>query len=82
VNGNTIYPEIMPSEAQESGANLVFLSSEPFPFKEKQAAEIRTSMPDANIVFVDGAYFSWYGSRLAHAPAYFIALLESIRYRN
>jgi ABC-type Fe3+-hydroxamate transport system substrate-binding protein len=64
------YPAIGPAEVN----GLALLSSEPYPFKEKHAAEL----PHARAVLVDGEMFSWYGSRLRHAPAYFRALRNSL----
>ncbi|WP_158795422.1 ABC transporter substrate-binding protein [Pedobacter sp. L105] len=49
---------------------LVFLSSEPYPFKEKHIAELRSAIPDAKIMLVDGEMFSWFGSRLVKAVQY------------
>lgn len=72
------YPEINPTDA--SGA-LILLSSEPFPFGEKHARELRAVMPDCEIRFVDGEMFSWYGSRLLYAPDYLRTLGESLRHR-
>jgi hypothetical protein len=57
---------------------LVLLSSEPYPFKEKHVAKFQEKFPTAKIMFVDGEYFSWYGSRLRNAPDYFQALIDSI----
>lgn len=34
--------------------------------------------PDARILPVRGDYFSWYGSRLKDAPAYFESILKQI----
>ena len=47
-----------------------FLSSEPFPFKNKHAEEIQKILPNAQIKIVDGEMFSWYGSRLLKLPKY------------
>ena len=51
--------------------DLLYLSSEPFPFKEKHAGQLRQILPDAEIQLVDGEMFSWYGSRLTQAFRYF-----------
>jgi hypothetical protein len=48
----------------EGDPDLVFLSSEPFPFKEGDAFEIGSHTHHAKTVFVDGEMFSWHGSRL------------------
>lgn len=73
------YPAVSLSQLAASGVKLVLLSSEPYPFKTKHIAEIREYVPDAEVLLVDGEMFSWYGSRLLHAPAYFHSLLEVYR---
>lgn len=72
------YPSISLAQLAASGCRLVLLSSEPYPFKEKHVAEIREYLPDADVRLVDGEMFSWYGSRLLHAPAYFQELINSL----
>jgi len=67
---HTRYPSIELEELKRSGCDLVLLSSEPYPFKERHIAEIREVLPQAAIRLVDGEIFSWYGSRLLHVPAY------------
>lgn len=57
---------------------LVILSSEPYPFTEAHIREIREQLPNAQILLADGAYFSWYGSKITEAPAYFQQLIEKI----
>lgn len=69
------YPEV---EMTDLNPDLIFLSSEPFPFKEKHMEELQNQFPAGKVVLVDGEYFSWYGSRLVHAPAYFEDLLNQI----
>ncbi|MFY0714578.1 ABC transporter substrate-binding protein [Seonamhaeicola sp. NFXS20] len=66
------YPEINLEVKPEIG--LVMLSSEPYPFKEKHKKDLEAFYPNAKIVLVDGEMFSWYGSRLTKAFAYFKAL--------
>jgi ABC-type Fe3+-hydroxamate transport system substrate-binding protein len=66
------YPEIEIKKIRlEGNPDLVFLSSEPFPFKEEDAFEIGRFTHHAKTIFVDGEMFSWYGSRLAKSFAYF-----------
>lgn len=62
------YPEI---DLKNIKADIFFLSSEPYPFKEKHIAEIKSLHPDAKCILVDGEIFSWYGSRMLHAADYF-----------
>lgn len=59
--------------------DVVFLSSEPYPFKEEHVAFFEEKYPNAKTQLVDGEYFSWYGSRMKDAPAYFQSILEKIK---
>jgi ABC-type Fe3+-hydroxamate transport system substrate-binding protein len=68
------YPQISVEDIAASGAEYILLSSEPFPFNQQHAAELKKQVPGANIILVDGEMFSWYGSRLLRAPAYFESL--------
>ena len=54
--------------------DYLLLSSEPYPFKQSDADFLQTKFPSSKIVFVDGAYFSWYGSRLTKAFSYLSVL--------
>jgi len=69
------YPEINKAALREVNPDVIFLSSEPYPFREKHIDELRAIVPHAEIKLVDGALFSWYGSRLLHAPEYFEQLM-------
>lgn len=64
------YPEIDLKEIPKH-TDCIFLSSEPFPFREKHIKEVNTLLPDKKAIIVDGEYFSWYGSRLLKAMDYF-----------
>jgi len=70
------YPEVQLEDLKE--ADLIFLSSEPFPFKEKHMAEIQTICVDQKIMIVDGEAFSWYGSHLAKCGEYYRELVEEV----
>jgi iron complex transport system substrate-binding protein len=73
------YPEIELKKIRlEGDPDYVFLSSEPFPFKDEHAFEIGRFTHHAITVFVDGEMFSWYGSRLVKAFAYFKTLHSKI----
>ena len=76
--GQTRYPEIAPADLQKEQPDLIFLSSEPYPFGEKHRKELQQICPSARIVLVDGEVFSWYGSRLLHASDYFRNLRNQI----
>ncbi len=70
------YPVISDEEIRTLGPDEVWLSSEPYPFKEQHLQEIRAIVPGAKVRLVDGEAFSWYGSRLLHSFAYFRSLHE------
>jgi hypothetical protein len=55
------------------------LSSEPYPFKEVHVNELQKQLPDTKIVLTDGEMFSWYGSRLLHAPDYLTGILTQLQ---
>lgn len=76
--GRNRYPEISVDGLKASGCQLLLLSSEPFPFKQKHIDELQPLLPDTKIVLVDGEMFSWYGSRLTEAPGYFIKLRQHL----
>lgn len=67
----TRYPEVTPEMLAGAGPDVVLLSSEPYPFREKHLEEISAICPDARVLLADGELFSWYGSRLLHTPDYF-----------
>ncbi len=65
------YPNIQDSEFETLNPEIILLSSEPYPFNESHVDELSRLCPKAKILLVDGEMFSWYGSRLLKAPAYF-----------
>jgi len=72
------YPEINPETLKSLNPDYIFLSSEPYSFSEKHFEEFQGFAPNAKIVLVDGEMFSWYGSRLLHAPAYYLELHKAL----
>lgn len=69
------YPIVMVENLSCVSADLVLLSTEPYPFKEKHIQEFKELFPSSEIIIVRGDYFSWYGSRLLKAFDYFSILL-------
>lgn len=69
------YPEITIEQLKAYNPELVLLSSEPYPFKEKHMDEIKAVFPDVEVKLVDGEMFSWYGSRLKEAAGYLSSLI-------
>lgn len=70
------YPELNMENLPE--VDYVFLSTEPYPFKEKHFPEIKALFPKAKVLLVDGEYFSWYGSRLIETAKYLEELKNSM----
>jgi len=73
------YPELSDDEIQKLNPEYIFLSSEPYPFQERHIAELNKLCPSSKIILVDGEMFSWYGSRLLHAPLYLNSLQNVIQ---
>lgn len=76
--GQTRYPIVLADALRDSRPDLIFLSSEPYPFAQKHVAELQAICPTARVLLVDGAVFSWYGSRLLQAVDYFRNLHHKI----
>ncbi|MBL7981367.1 MAG: ABC transporter substrate-binding protein [Flavobacteriales bacterium] len=74
--GDARYPEITEQQLAEADPDIILLSSEPYPFKEEHIQDINMICPGTPVRMVDGELFSWYGSRLLHAPAYFNGLFK------
>jgi ABC-type Fe3+-hydroxamate transport system substrate-binding protein len=70
------YPEIDAVGLIAANPDIVFLSSEPYPFAQKHIEEFKVHLPNARVILVDGEMFSWYGSRLLYAPVYFEQLIR------
>ena len=68
------YPMLNAEQIAAAPIDIILLSSEPYPFQEKHIQELQVLQPKAKIILVDGEMFSWYGSRLMLAPAYFKSL--------
>lgn len=73
------YPETSVDQLKTINCKLLLLSSEPYPFTQKHIEELQQYLPQTRIMLVDGEMFSWYGSRLQYAPAYFAKLISQIK---
>lgn len=58
--------------------DFIFLSTEPFPFKQKDFKHFEEKFPDSKVLLVDGEMFSWYGSRLLRSYDYFQELRSDL----
>lgn len=79
MQGTTRYPELSAGDIIAAVPDVIFCSSEPYPFVDEDMKELEQAFLSANaktprIIKVDGEMFSWYGSRLLHAPEYFLNL--------
>lgn len=72
------YPQLTPNELIEADLDCLFLSSEPFPFKDQHLEEFRIMLPNVKVVKVDGEAFSWYGTRPLKKVTYFKELRASL----
>lgn len=73
------YPEIELEKIKSHfDPDYILLSSEPFPFKEEHVLALNEYSRTAKFAFVDGEMFSWYGSRLVKAFAYFKTIREKL----
>ncbi len=73
------YPEINIEQLIQKQPDIILLSSEPYPFKDKHIQYFKKHCPDAKVVLVDGEYFSWYGNRIKGFPQYATNLLTEIQ---
>ncbi len=68
-NKNSRYEEVSIEEINQLNPDYIFLSSEPYPFKQKHIDELKKVIQSTPIL-VDGEIFSWYGSRLQYFKKY------------
>ncbi len=68
------YPEWSIDDIRNASPDVILLSSEPYPFKEKHIKEFKNICPQAKVIIADGELFSWYGSRLLKTPGYLQSL--------
>ncbi len=61
------YPEVDLDASKKSEPDIILLSSEPYPFKEKHISEINRYFPSAKIELINGEWFSWYGSGMVQS---------------
>ncbi|OQY36503.1 MAG: hypothetical protein B6243_03000 [Anaerolineaceae bacterium 4572_5.2] len=76
---HTQYPATSFNEIAALRPQYVLLSSEPYPFSDEHKNWFEERLPGVEIVLVDGEMFSWYGVRMAKAPAYFEEIWELAR---
>jgi ABC-type Fe3+-hydroxamate transport system substrate-binding protein len=72
------YPTITADDLRQKSPDIIFLSSEPYPFAEKHIKEFKEICPNAKTIIIDGELFSWYGSRLKYTADYLMKLKDHI----
>ncbi len=72
------YPEMDEAAIKNCHPDLIFLSSEPYPFNIVHIRELEEKVAESQILLVDGELFSWYGSRMTEFPAYLDHLFTQI----
>lgn len=73
---NACSEERYPEAEKATDADFIFLSSEPYPFKEKHLSYFQKKYPSAKVILVDGEIFSWYGSKMQEIVPYIEDQLE------
>ena len=63
-DAQTCYPAIETDQIKDANPDMVLLSSEPFPFKEKHIQELstKTGLDSGKFRIVDGELLSWHGA--------------------
>ncbi len=77
IDPNSRYPKMEESEIRELDPDLILLSSEPYPFNEEHVDLFKKEF-NIKAATVDGALFSWYGTRLLHTPRYLCELQKQL----
>lgn len=63
---NGRYPAVTLEELRLLNPQVIFLSSEPYPFSEVHRKELQQSIPGSQVVLIDGE-ISWYGVHMEQA---------------
>lgn len=79
------YPEVRLDRALLAGTDVVLLSSEPYPFRDRHLAEVRAQCDAAHrgshhprLALIDGEMTSWYGSRAIAGLEYLRAFAPAL----
>ena len=86
-SGRGRYPEISTEEIAASGADVLLLSSEPFPFDAGHRAALKKELRSDSehpprVELVDGQLLSWHGTRLLEGLPYLASLAAGLRERR
>jgi len=72
------YPEVDLQQLQALDPEVILLSSEPYPFKDKDQKHMQALFPKACVLLVEGEPFTWFGAYPLQAFAYFHSLQKQI----
>ena len=78
-NDKKRYPATSIDEMKSLNPEIIFLSSEPYPFKEKHIKEFQNIFPNSLILNVEGEAFTWFGTYQQKGLEYLIDLKAKIR---
>ncbi len=78
ISNKNRYPEVSFEWLNQNNPDYIFLSSEPYPFKEKNRLEFESLCKHSKIHLVDGRMFSWYGKAMLEAPEYLSHLIRKL----
>ncbi len=76
------YPEVDINALQQQNPEVILLSSEPFPFKEKHRKELQKIFPTSQILLVEGEAFTWFGAYPKKAFSYFKSLQKQLHHAH
>ena len=65
------YPTLSIDQIARLNPDRILLSSEPYPFGQKEEIELSEIFPGVRIQRVDGERFSWYGARMLDSGPWF-----------
>ena len=75
------YPVTSLETIRKNIPDVVFLSSEPYPFKERHIAAYKAAFPDCDVQLIDGE-FSWFGARMRQSLDKLAEMNDKMRKRQ
>jgi len=72
------YPAVELSRLEKLQPEVILLSSEPYPFKEKHRKELQERFPETKILLVKGEPFTWFGSYPLFGLPYLYQLYQKL----
>lgn len=79
-NMNARYPVFEKNDENLKRSQVLFFSSEPYPFKKRHAEEFikEFHFPQCKFLMVDGQNLSWYGTRTLNGLSYVLELKKQV----